>query len=300
MPPEPLTVFTSELLFRDWGSIHADLAFIYEGEVAAGFRDSPCYPDFLGAWLVQQGTARLTQEGRTVQAKAGEWIVMRPAAGRQWFSDDARILSIRFQAEWPDRKPFFELGLSTVLPAVSHPGLETKGRRLLAVVRNITPETPTDLRAHPVSLQAFIEIKTHFFEWFSELCTTLDRVGVHPTRTMLKDERIAKVLHNLDRLPLSTHLREEELAANVGLQVGQFVRVFRREVGTTPKRYFDERRREACRRLLASTDTPIKEIALELGYLRLSDFSAWFSAHQGTSPRDFRKEFRDGARPHLL
>lgn len=280
--------------------MRADLAFIYEGGVAEAFRDCPSRPDFLGAWLVQAGEAKVTQDGRTVRATAGEWIVMRQAAGRQVFSADARILSIRFQAEWPDRKPFFELGLSTVLPAAGFPELEERGRALLAAVRGTAPTTPVDLRVNPVALETFITIKLRFWEWLAAMIHALDEVGIHPTRTTLKDERMVEVVHQLDRLPLSTHLREDDLAKGVGLQVGQFVRVFRREVGTTPKRYFDERRRDACRRLLSGTDTPIKEIALELGYLRLSDFSAWFSAHQGMSPREFRKVHRDGERASPL
>jgi len=297
---ETSAVFTSELRFRDWGSIHADLAFIYEGEVAPGFRNSRTSPDFLGAWLVLNGTATLAEEGKSVTASAGEWMILRRAAALQSFSDDARILSIRFEAEWPDRQPFFDEGLTARIPASRYPELERKGRRMLGVVRKLTQETPIDLRAHPVRLQTFLKIRIQFLDWFSELCDTLEDADIHPTRTVLRDERIARVLYHLSRLPLSARMRENELASSVGLQVGQFVRVFRREVGTTPKRFFDERRREACRRLLAGTDMPIKEIALELGYLRLSDFSAWFSAHEGVSPREYRRGFRDAGKPYVL
>lgn len=291
---------TSKLRFRDWGSIHADLAFIYEGEVADCFRDCAMPENFLGAWLILQGRCRLTQGPTLLEAGAGEWIILRRAAGWQYFTNDARILSIRFEAEWPDRKPFFDLGLSTKFPAARFPRLEESSRRLLDGVRRVTPKTTVDLRAEPVALAEFLEIRGGFLHWFTELCATLEAMDIHPSRTMLRDERIAKVLYNLSRLPLSARFREEELASSIGLQVGQFVRVFRREVGTTPKRFFDDRRRDACRRLLANTDMPIKEIALELGYMRLSDFSAWFSAHEGTSPRDYRRSFRESGKPLML
>ncbi len=293
-------MISSRLRVRDWASIHADLTFIYEGEVAECFRDCAMPENFLGAWLILRGKCRLTQGATLIEAGAGQWIILRRAAGWQYFSPDARILSIRFEAEWPDRKPFFDLGLSACFPATRFPRLEEKGRRLLEGVRRVTPKTTVDLKAELVSLGEFLDIRTGFLDWFSELCGTLEALDIHPSRTMLRDERIAKVLYNLSRLPLSARFREEELAASIGLQVGQFVRVFRREVGTTPKRFFDERRRDACRRLLANTDMPIKEIALELGYMRLSDFSAWFSAHEGTSPRDFRRRFRDTGKPMML
>lgn len=291
---------TSKLRFRDWGSIHADLAFIYEGEVAECFRDCEMPENFLGAWLILEGRCRLTQGPTLLEAGAGEWIIMRRARGWQYFSADARILSIRFEAEWPDRKPFFDLGLGVKFAAARFPRLEASSRHLLDGVRRVTPRTTVDLRAESLALSEFLEIRSGFLSWFTELCATLEALDIHPSRTMLRDERIAKVLYNLSRLPFSSRFREEELAASVGLQVGQFVRVFRREVGTTPKRFFDDRRRDACRRLLANTDMPIKEIALELGYMRLSDFSAWFSAHEGISPRDFRRRFRDSGRPMML
>jgi AraC-like DNA-binding protein len=287
-----------ELKFDDWTNLRANLAFAYEGAVASGFEDSPCRPDFLGAWLMLRGGAEVTQEGRTTRAREGEWLILRQAGGRQHFSEDARILSIRFSVEWPDRKPFYELGLSTTLRAKDFPSLGTAGYRLLTAVRDSSPDTPLDLRLNPISLQAFINIKVRFWAWLGELASALAASRVEPTRTSLKDERVVRALHQLNEVSLELPLNENALAAAAGLQPAQFVRVFRREAGTTPKRYFDERRRDACRRLLAGSDLPVKEIALNLGFLSLSDFSAWFSGREKISPREFRKRHR-GQNPPL-
>jgi hypothetical protein len=54
--------------------------------------------------------------------------------GRQHFSKGARILSIRFSVEWPDGKPFYDLGLSTTLCAKNFPNLATAGCRLLSAI----------------------------------------------------------------------------------------------------------------------------------------------------------------------
>jgi AraC family transcriptional regulator len=105
------------------------------------------------------------------------------------------------------------------------------------------------------------------------------------------------VLHELDRLPLSAAFSESDLAKLAGLQMGHFVRIFRRQVGVTPKRYFMKRRRAACRRLLAGSEMPIKEIALDLGFRRLSDFSTWFRQAEGISPREFREQRHAGNSP---
>lgn len=284
------------LQFRDWSSLHADLAFIYEGAVPRDYVQSRFTPQFLGAWLIKRGTAEVEQQGQKVTAGPGDWIILRQVEGLQKFSEDAQILSIRFQAEWPDRKPFYDTGLSLSFRSEAHPQLEKSARLLLNAVKPLKAPAPTQLRVHTVGLRGFIEVKARFWEWFGELHDALDAHGVHPTRTGILDERVLKVLHYLDRIDLSERIREEALAKQAGLSTAHFVRLFRDEVGTTPKRYFDERRRDACRRLLTVSDTPIKEIAIGLGFMRLSDFSAWFKDGHDLSPRHFReREQKRGA-----
>lgn len=288
---------SARLQLRDWSNVHADLAWIYEGAVDPKHRDAPCRPSYLGAWLILAGKAALTQDGRTVEARPGEWLVIRQATGHQRFSDDARILSIRFTAEWPDRRPFYDEGLSAVLAADHFPALAAAGRALLPIARQHLSSNPMLLRDRAMSFAEFVTLRQGFWAWMLELQKALSAIGVEPTRTLLKDERIVKALHELDRLPFSARLREAELAKIVGLQVGHFVRTFRAQVGTTPKRYFDMRRRTVCRRLLVGTNTAIKVIAADLGFRRLSDFSAWFHAVEGMSPREFRQAHQDCESP---
>lgn len=288
---------SGQLELRNWSNVRAGLAWIYEGNVHPTHRNGVCRPHFLGAWLILAGRARLSQGGSVVEAGRGEWLILRQASGHQQFSDDARILSIRFTAEWPDRKPFYDEGLSTALPSASHPALEAAGREILERARPRLTDDPHQFRQQTTSFADFSAIKLAFWAWFAELHAVLESRGILPTRTRLKDERIVNVLHELDRLPLSAQLRESELAKLAGVQVGHFVRTFRQEVGTTPKRYFAERRRAACRRLMAGSEIPIKEIAFDLGFKRLSDFSAWFRAAEGMAPRDFRRAHNESASP---
>lgn len=285
------------LQHRDWSHVRAALAWIYEGAVLPMYRDDVCRPYFLGAWLMLAGKARLSQGGAVVEAGRGDWLILRQASGHQRFSDDARILSIRFTAEWPDRKPFYDEGLSTTMPSVRHPALEAAGRELLVKARPYLTDDPHQFRQQPMPFADFSSIELSFLAWFTELHAALESRGIVPTRTRLKDERIVSVLHKLDHLPLSAKVRESDLAKLAGLEVGHFVRTFRREVGTTPKRYFAERRRVACRRLMAASEIPIKEIALDLGFKRLSDFSAWFRAAEGVAPRDFRRTHQENVSP---
>lgn len=280
---------SARLQLRDWSNVRADLAWVYEGSVEPQHRDAPCRPDLLGAWLVLAGEAKLTQGNQVFRAKAGDWLLIRQTPGQQRFSDDARILSIRFVAEWPDRKPFYDDGLSFVLASNHCPQLEATAHALLDVARPHIPILTNTLSHQPMPFGDFVTIRRAFWAWLIALHNALAAVGVEATRTFLNDERIIKVLRELDHLPLQTRLREATLAKSAGLQVGHFVRTFRQQVGKTPKRYFDELRRSACRRMLTGSDIPIKAISLDLGFSRLSDFSAWFRRFEGNSPRKYRQ-----------
>ena len=288
---------TAELQLRDWSNVRADLAWIYEGSVQPKYRKDVFRPDFLGAWLMLAGSVRLEQGKSVVEAVRGEWVVLRQAPGQQRFSNDARILSIRFSAEWPDQRQFYEDGLSTTFPATLNPALEQTARALLEFARPYLVDDPHALLAHALSFDSYAGLKVGFWKWFAELHSTLASRGIRPTRTQLDDDRIIAVLHELDRLPLSASFSESDLAKLAGLQVGHFVRTFRHQVGVTPKRYFMKRRRAACRRLLAGSEIPIKEIALDLGFRRLADFSTWFRQAEGVSPREFREQVHASKSP---
>ncbi|HEY0943896.1 MAG TPA: helix-turn-helix transcriptional regulator [Opitutaceae bacterium] len=283
---------STRLQLQDWSNLHADLSWVYEGAVEPVHRDAPYRPDLLGAWLVLDGAARLTQQGRTLTARPGEWLIIRQASGHQHFSDDAKILSVRFTAEWPDRKPFYDEGLSRMLKGGHHPKLEAAARTLVSRARPHIPEHTNMLHRQAMSFADFVGIRRAFWSWLVELHEALAVEGVAATRTLLHDERIVKVVRELDHLPLDARLREGPLAKSVGLQVGHFVRTFREQVGRTPKRYFDELRRTACRKMLTGSETPIKEIALNLGFARLSDFSAWFRRAEGVPPRKYRQLYK--------
>jgi AraC-like DNA-binding protein len=290
MAETSLGTMSAELQLRDWSNVRADLAWIYEGTVQPMYRKDVFRPHFLGAWLLLAGRVRLEQGNSVVEVTRGEWVVLRQASGYQRFSDDARILSIRFSAEWPDRRPFYEEGLSATFPAAQNPVLEKAARTLLDIASPYLADDPHALLTHALPFDSYAGLKVGFWSWFAELHNALARHGIMPTRTQLNDERIITVLHELDRLPLSAKFSEQDLAKRAGLQVGHFVRTFRQQVGATPKRYFMKRRRAACRRLLAGSEIPIKEIALDLGFHRLSDFSTWFRQAEGVSPREFRQK----------
>ena len=73
-----------------------------------------------------------------------------------------------------------------------------------------------------------------------------------------------------------------------GLSTSRLDRLCAQTYGFTTHQYWDRRRLERAKMLLAAYATPIKQVAFKLGFLQLSHFSAWFKRHTGTSPRAFQ------------
>lgn len=276
--------------WREWMNLKTDLVWIYEGPVSDQNRRGNYSPDHMAAWLIRRGQVLLKHEKKTILARAGEWLVPWPGYRYQEFSDDALILSVRFQAAWPDGKPLFERGLSAKFPVERFPSLERTARRLLETARPIIPHDPVQLATASILLADFLVIKRALLDWIAEIYGALCALGLQPSRLGIRDERIVAALQRLDGWDYGQKLLENRLATEFGLGVSQFVRLFREELGETPKQYFNQRRRDYSRQMLAGSAVPIKEVAFNLGFTRLSDFSAWFKNHFGIGPRRFRQE----------
>jgi transcriptional regulator of acetoin/glycerol metabolism/AraC-like DNA-binding protein len=95
---------------------------------------------------------------------------------------------------------------------------------------------------------------------------------------------------------IETHLGEplaiETLASQAGLSVHHFARAFRESVGVPPHRYLLEQRLRRAAELLKSTEQPLANIALSVGFSDQSHFSRSFHWLEGQTPGQFRRAHR--------
>lgn len=84
----------------------------------------------------------------------------------------------------------------------------------------------------------------------------------------------------------------DSMAAHVGLKRTQFSALFRHHTGDTPILYLNRLRVEKARRLLASTQSPITDIALECGFASSQYFSGVFRSLTGKTASAYRKGLR--------
>jgi AraC-like DNA-binding protein len=91
---------------------------------------------------------------------------------------------------------------------------------------------------------------------------------------------------------LDSALDVEELAALVQMSPSHFTRSFNRSVGLTPHRYVIQCRVAKARELLATTELPLIEIALSIGFSDQSHFSRRFQELVGVPPGAYRRSDR--------
>jgi len=87
---------------------------------------------------------------------------------------------------------------------------------------------------------------------------------------------------------LSARLTVEEVAEACRIPVNRLRRLFRENVGTSPKAYLADRLYERAGELLLSRDRPVKETAAELKFSDLYAFSRFWKSRTGLSPTAYR------------
>lgn len=94
------------------------------------------------------------------------------------------------------------------------------------------------------------------------------------------------------RANFTERLSLETIAATVGVHPSHLVRAFRQHFHCTIGDYLRNLRLERAHFLLTHSDTPLSEVALEMGYSDQSHFSTAFRRQTGIAPGEFRRMSR--------
>jgi AraC-like DNA-binding protein/mannose-6-phosphate isomerase-like protein (cupin superfamily) len=85
----------------------------------------------------------------------------------------------------------------------------------------------------------------------------------------------------------------ESISSIAGLKTQSFCRFFKNSTGKVFNDYLTELRIAHACMLLIETEKNISEVCFESGYSNLSNFNRRFAKLKGTSPRNYRNEFKD-------
>lgn len=105
-----------------------------------------------------------------------------------------------------------------------------------------------------------------------------------------RDERLTKVLSYIHN-HINKSLSIDELAAQTCLSKDHFIRLFKHEVKTTPLQYINQKKIEKAQLILVTSDTLVKDIALNLGFDDYSYFNRLFKKLVGTTPQEYRYSY---------
>jgi len=93
---------------------------------------------------------------------------------------------------------------------------------------------------------------------------------------------------------LGEHLTVGQIGASVGVSARECQRMFAEGLGTTPMAYVRQRRMELAAQRLRTTDEPIGQVGLALGFDSPSYFTAQFRQVTGMTPRAYRAMLVEG------
>lgn len=104
----------------------------------------------------------------------------------------------------------------------------------------------------------------------------------------MEDNRIAKTV-----LYIRKHLNEaielEKLAEISCLSKDHFIRLFKKELGTTPLQYINQKKIKKAQHLLITEELAVKEIAFQLAFDDYSYFNRLFKKTTGVTPQEYRR-----------
>lgn len=178
--------------------------------------------------------------------------------------------------------------------AVLFPGSAAIDDPELELPRRTASEHGADISAAPAMLldagaveEALARVVIHAFEEFSNLRTPLvrstNRVGHH---------KIARAIDYIRELPPGAPAEAitlDRLAEVAELSKFHFLRQFDQVVGMTPGAYLRTLRLCQAARLLRTSETPILDIALAIGFADHPSFSRAFARYMGLTPSEYRR-----------
>jgi transcriptional regulator GlxA family with amidase domain len=140
---------------------------------------------------------------------------------------------------------------------------------------------------------AEIALAAHFNGKAGSLIVSIQRFDEAPSvaekrrirkLTPAEIEKVRTEIYNT----LNTGIRLPRVAAAVALSASQFSRAYHATTGETFSTHVLRIRLETAMRLLASTDLPLYEVAIESGFGDQSNFSRAFAKSAGVSPFKWR------------
>jgi AraC-like DNA-binding protein len=236
------------------------------------------------SWYLRSGSVEIESEHSSRRAHQGDWVFIDAFITRSHhFSKDAAIVSIRHRVNWrglqfipPGRPPIVYNG------ALSHDLL--KAAEALISFSNKYTEPPQQ-ESDSLSSLRMVRLHTWLYYWHRI------REQSNTPQATVKDTRVYTIMSQIGNRRSIRPIPYKDIITNIGLSKAQIDRIFKAELGITPKQWQEAQCLQAAEELLASGTYTSKEIAAELDFSDASHFSKWFSQQSGLAPRKWKQQY---------
>lgn len=248
-------------------------------QVWTDWRELDYTPDYNKFYLICEGEGWLKIGDTEYNPRPGEWFLM-PQGVRQSFSYTSGPRYTKYWCHFTARigeRNLFDL-LQTPLWIDTEQDSEPVG-----LFRELLEHHKDPAIAGPLLVKsAMLKLIAHYLERSS-----VTPQGLRPAAV---SEPLQQVISHIQRC-YHRNLTIEELAELAHLQPNYFIRVFKRQFGTSPIQYINKKRLEEAKLLLATTNLLLSEIGDRVGIPDISYLSRTFKAFTGFSPSAYRLTF---------
>lgn len=220
--------------------------------------------------LVVSGRGYFEADGKKVGVTKGQIFLIRPGRAVRYYPDTSDPFCYRWidfggtlAEELIDGTVFRESDVSDALDLDQTERFFVSGKAL-----------PSGIDASLLSLFAYL------IEKLPSPVSDNEKQAVH---------RLSEYIANTFHRP---SLSVDGMSAAFGFSRAQIYRLFMSEYGISPKQFIINTRINEAKRLLLTTDMPIKSIALSVGYENALYFSNAFRKCELCSPKEYRSSVR--------
>ncbi len=156
------------------------------------------------------------------------------------------------------------------------------GRSAAAAITAIS-EALRRLRMDTAAAREAMAVPAHLLAYLG-----LQAVPADKFRSPHANPRIVRALAEMETR-LDREMRNDQLAALIGMNTNAFIRLFKQAMGMTPQEHLRHKRIEQACLLLRYTDKTIEAISAETGFCDRYHLSRVFQRLRGLGPAEFRK-----------
>jgi len=265
---------------QHWSLLHQELLWAYESEMRDVANGPAAETPPTGCWLVVTGACRVVQEGKSVDAKAGQWIYPKAGPRKQYFDTGTRILSVGFLARWAHGVDLISTSACRLLPESKCETLTKQTEMLVSKVTSVTggPSAWDHSRHWRDALDAdqHFEINGLFQVWLATFIRIAEASEATVTRMLAQDMRVEAAVRFMEAHPAPLTVTWPEIEERTSLSRRRLDELFRRETGLSLNAFSDRIHLNHIKKELLDLRKQIKEIAYDAGFEHTSSFTRWF------------------------